>query len=55
MGNISSRTTIENENENYPKNETSQKNEDENKTESNKKNNLSIIETLRDEKFWLDA
>jgi len=55
MGNISSRTTIEKENENYPKNETNQKNDEGNKTEPNKKNNLSIIETLRDAEFWLDA
>lgn len=54
MGNISSRTTIEKDNENYPKNEINQKNDEEIKTEPNK-NEVSIIETLRDAEFWLDA
>ena len=54
MGNISSRTTIYEENENYPKNETNQKNNEENKTEPNK-DELSMIEILKDAEFWLDA
>ena len=54
MGNISSRTTSENENKKYPKNETDQKNDKEIKTDPNK-NNLPIIEILKDDEFWLDA
>ena len=54
MGNISSRATIEKENKNYPKNETDQENDKETKSEPNK-NNLPIIEILKDDEFWLDA
>ena len=54
MGNTSSRATIEKENENYSKNEINKNNDKEIILEHNK-NNLQIIDILRDDEFWLDA
>ena len=48
MGNISSRATIEKENE------INENNDNENIIDHNKYN-LQLIDILRDDEFWLDA